>query len=175
MAKRTGIAALLALSLFGSFFTTLWLTEPPTSSDPPVKADSSSLSDRLAARHISNDPDLTTAARSIGLYQSDRMRGNVDAITRISERDIRVDGWAADPDGDAIPLDILVFVGGVLVAEAQTKGERPDVTKELNLFFGSEKNVSYSVSFACRPGDRPIIAAVGTRGYISLKSPRPCP
>jgi hypothetical protein len=175
MAKQAGFLLLCALSLFGSFFTTLWLTEPPIANNPPIKVDTGSVSDRLAAAHILNNADLVAEARIIGLYQSERMGGTVNAITRMNERDVRADGWAADPDGDATPLRILIFVGGALTAKAQTKGERPDVTKALRLFFGSEKNVSYSVSFACRPGDQPIIAAVGTRGYISLKSPRPCP
>jgi hypothetical protein len=174
MAKRLGIVLLLCLSLFGSFFSTLWLTEPPIANAPPIKDDSGPVTERLAARQILNNADLITAAKSIGLYQFERMGGNVDATTRTNERDVRTDGWAADPDGDATPLSILIFVGGVLVAKAQTKGERPDVTRALRLFFGSEKNVSYSVSFACRPGDQPIIVAIGARGYISLNS-RPCP
>ena len=105
MEKRTGIAALLcALSLFGSFFTTLWLTEPPIANNPPIKVDTGSVSDRLAAAHILNNADLVAEARIIGLYQSERMGGTVDAITRMNERDVRADGWAADPDGDATPL-----------------------------------------------------------------------
>jgi hypothetical protein len=143
MAKQAGFLFWCAVSLFGSFFTTLWLTEPPIANVPPIKVDSGSVSDRLAAAHISNNADLVTAARNIGLYQSDRMRGTVDAIVRINERDARTDGWAADPDGDATPLSILIFVGGVLVAKAQTKGERPDVTKALRLFLGLKRMSSF--------------------------------
>jgi hypothetical protein len=174
LANRAGIAVLLAAALCGSFFITLWLTEPATVSTASITDDRSDV-ERLAARRISNDVDLLTAAKDIGLYPSVRMRGNIDVLRRMSEGVVSMTGWAADTRGDATPLDILVFVGGAVAAKTQTKGERPDVTEAIHLGFGAEKNVSFSVSFSCRTGEQPVTVSMGTaRQYIPLTS-GPCP
>ena len=63
---------------------------------------------------------------------------------------------------------------GAVAAKTQTKGERPDVTEAVHLGFGAEKNISFSVSFRCRPGEQPVIVGIGTaRQYIPLTS-GPC-
>jgi hypothetical protein len=54
------------------------------------------------------------------------MKGVVDAMTRVNDREARLNGWLADPDGDAAALTILVFVGGKNVERIQSWGERPD-------------------------------------------------
>ena len=164
-----------AAALFGSFFITLWLTAPNTPGTRPIGGDNRSDMEKLAAFHISDVADLSKAAYEIGLHPSRRMNGNIDVISRTNEHDVTMAGWAADADGDATPTNILVFAGGAMVATAQTKGERPDVTQALHLDFGSEKNVSFSVKFSCRPGDQPIIVAIAaTKQYFPLQS-RPCP
>ena len=84
LANRAGIAVLLAAALFGSFFITLWLTEPAAVGTASIADDRSDV-ERLAARHISNATDLLTAANDIGLYPSVRMRGNIDVLRRMSE------------------------------------------------------------------------------------------
>jgi len=161
----------MASALFGSFFITLWLTAPDTSSLQPIGGDNRSDAEKLAARHIAGDSDLANAAREIGLHLSARMSGNVDAINRTSARDVSVAGWVADKEGDATPISILVFAGGAVVATTQTKGERPDVTQALHLGLGSEKNVSFSVKFSCQPGDQPVIVGIATvKQYIPLTS-----
>jgi len=164
-----------AAALFGSFFITLWLTARDTPSTQPIGGDDRSDVEKLAAFHISDVAELSKAAYEIGLHSSRRMNGNVDVISRTNERGVTIAGWVADADGDATPTNVLVFAGGVMVATAQTKGERPDVAQALHLDFGSEKNVSFSVKFSCRPGDQPVIVAIAaTKQYFPLKS-RPCP
>jgi hypothetical protein len=153
-----------AAALLGSFFITLWLTEPETSDAA-----------QLATRHISSESDLSKAAREIGLHASQRMDGNVDLIRRKNEHEVNATGWVADIDGDATPTDIVVFVGGSMVKTTTTKGERIDVTHALDLRFGSEKNTNCTVDFSCRPNEQPIIVGIRTtKHYIALKS-GPCP
>jgi hypothetical protein len=174
-ASRVIQIGLLASALFGSFFITLWLTEPDTSGLQPIGVDNRSDVEKLSARKITSDLDLLNAARDIGLHLSARMTGNIDVVNRTSARDVSVVGWVADKEGDATPTSILVFAGGAFVATTQTKGERPDVTQTLHLGLGSEKNVSFSVTFSCQPGDQPVIVGIATaKQYISLAS-RPCP
>ncbi len=84
-------------------------------------------------------------------------------------------GWLADTGGDATPLHILVFIGGPVVATAETKGARPDVTAAIGLAFGAEKNVAFSFKFSCGPGVQPVVVGVGQKGqYIPLESKK-CP
>ncbi len=51
--------------LFGSFFTTLWLTGTAT---PPSTTDERSSAEQLASRSISNRSDLIEAAVAVGLH-----------------------------------------------------------------------------------------------------------
>ena len=84
-------------------------------------------------------------------------------------------GWLADTEGNATPLHILVFIEGAMVATAETKGERPDVTAAIGLGFGAEKNVAFSFNFNCGPGVQPVVVGVGEKGqYIPLESKK-CP
>jgi hypothetical protein len=70
---------------------------------------------------------------------------------------------------------LLVFIGGPMIAAAETKGERPDVTNAIHLGLGAEKNVAFSLNFKCRPGDQPVIVGLGEKNqYIPLQS-KECP
>jgi hypothetical protein len=141
----------------------------------PTGADHQSDTERLASHRISNYSDLREAAQDVGLRFSEQLRGWVDEIGRIDEREVNMAGWLADAQGNSAPLNLLVFIDGSMVAAAQTKGERPDVTTAVHLGFGAEKNVAFSLRFNCRPGDRPIIVGVGQRKqYIALQS-KQCP
>src|SRR2546423_851296 len=80
----------------------------------------------------------------------------------VNEREVMVGGWLADPEGDATPIQLVVFVAGAVAARTQTQGERPDVTREFSLYFGSEKNVAFQATFACRSGEQPVAVAVGS-------------
>ena len=103
------------------------------------------------------------------------MNGSVDGISRINDREVKISGWLADPDGDATPLSIMVFVSGPVAATTRTQGERPDVTHHMALSFGAEKNVAFEVSFGCPIGSQPVVVGLGTnKTYFPLPSP-PCP
>jgi hypothetical protein len=65
--------------LCGSFFSTLWLTEPEAAPQ------------RLEDQRISHYNDLPTAAQNAGLRYSEQMKGNVDGFSRINERDVKVE------------------------------------------------------------------------------------
>jgi hypothetical protein len=84
-------------------------------------------------------------------------------------------GWLADREGDATPLNILVFIQGAMVATAQTNGERPDVTKAIGLGFGAEKNVAFSFKFNCSPDVQPIVAGVSAEGQYMPFQSKKCP
>ena len=157
---------LRAAALFGGFFITLWLTALDNPSTRPTVG-----ADRYdAGKLVSNDFNLLKAAREVvALPLSQRMTGNIDIINRTSELEVSIVGWVADTEGDGTPTEILVFAGGALVVATQTKGERSDVTQALHSGFGSEKNVSFSVKFNCRPGDQFIVVAIAaSKQYFPL-------
>jgi hypothetical protein len=159
-----------AAVLFGSFFITLWLTGPETADT--LAADTK----RLAAQRIVNYSELPKAAENVGLRLSDeQMGGVIDLLKRINEREVNMLGWLADRQGNSTPLNLLVFIDGSMVAAAQTKGERPDVTNALRLSSGAEKNVAFSFNFNCRPGDQPVVVGIGeSKQYFPLQSKK-CP
>jgi hypothetical protein len=164
-----------AAVLFVSCFLTLWLTEPNIAARPPKAAESRSDTERLAAQRISNYAELADAAADAGLRFPQQLRGVIDEINRVNQHEVNMVGWFADPEGDATPLHILVFIGGSMVAIAQTNGERPDVTSVIGLSFGTEKNVAFSFKFNCSPGVQPVVVGVGEKGqYIHLESKK-CP
>ncbi len=159
----------------GSFFITLWLTEPEIVVRPQNVADYHSNTERLAAQRISSYPDLTKAAQNVGLSLSGQMKGVIDVVERVNEREVHIAGWLADPAGGSTPLSVLVFIDGTMVAAAQTKGERPDVTNAIHLGFGAEQNVAFSFNFECGLGDKPVVVGLGERNqYIPLQS-KQCP
>ena len=119
---------------------------------------------------MSNYSELSSAASALGLTPSRRMQGALDGAARNSERDVSYWGWLADPDGDATPLKIVVFVSGRPVATAQTNGDRL-----LGLAFGAERNVVFEVKFSCRAGELPVVVGVGTSKQYFPFAARPCP
>jgi len=164
---------MLAVVLVGSFVLTLWLVGKEATSPGPT--DSRSYSERLASQQLSNYGDLSRLTDTLGMKRSSQMKGNVDAIRRTNDHEVMMLGWFADPDGDATPLTIAVFVSGSIAATAQTKGERPDVTQLLGLSFGAEKNVRFDVLFTCSKGHQPVVVVLGSnKMYLPLISP-PCP
>jgi hypothetical protein len=167
--RRAAYIAFLLSVLFGSFFVTLWLTEPQVPNTP----DNRSFAERLAAHPISNGSDLAKSAYEADLIPSRRLDGRVDAMRRIDEQKVDLAGWAAD--GNGTPLEVLVFVAGHLVATTHTAGERPDVTAALRLGFGAQTNVALYANFTCRRGEQPVVAVLGNeKEYLHLQS-APCP
>jgi hypothetical protein len=165
--RRVAYLAFLLVVLFGSFFVTLWLTEPQ------VTPDNRSRADRLAAYPISNSSDLAKSAYQADLIPSQRLSGHVEAIRRIDEQKVDLIGWAADGHGTA--LEVLIFVGGHLAATTHTAGERPDVTAALRVGFAAQTNVALSANLTCRTGQQPVVVVLGNeKEYIHLQS-APCP
>ena len=164
--RRLIFVGILAVVLLGSFFLTLWLTVPK---------DTRSAREQLADRKVSDYSELSRVASDIGLMVSQRLQGGLDGATRSSERDVRYWGWLADPNGDATPLNIVVFVAGRAVATAQTKGERADVTRSLGLAFGAEKNVAFEVNFNCRTREVPVVVGLGRGKQYFPFLAHPCP
>jgi hypothetical protein len=146
---------LAAVVLLASVLATLWLTAPKPPEAPHLAVD------RLLSRKIASYSDLNDAAAAAGLHNADSMQGSVDSVNRTNDREVAIVGWLSDVEGDATPLDILVFIGGTLAAKGQTNGERPDVTRSQGLAFGAEKNIIFQVTFACRVGDQPVVAGLG--------------
>ncbi len=160
--------------MFGSFFLTLWLTEPDdvTSND---RLDSRTGAELLARQTVKSYDDVLRAARAAGLRLSRRMRGSIDGVTRSGPQEVTVAGWLADPEGDASALALVAFVGGANVAIGQTSGERPDVTKAIGLGLGAEKNVAFQIKLKCQPGQQAVLVGVGaSRQYLPLQL-SPCP
>src|SRR6266478_4600141 len=83
MSRAAYVVFLLAV-LFGSFFITLWLTEPQVVSAPDNRSDA----ERLAGYAISDGSDLTKSAQDANLILSRRLLGYVDAIRRNDEREV---------------------------------------------------------------------------------------
>jgi len=86
--RRAAYTVLLLSVLFGSFFITLWLTEPQVPNAP----DNHLLAERLAANPISSSSDLAKSAYEPDLIPSQRLSGHVDAIRRIDEQKVQVRG-----------------------------------------------------------------------------------
>lgn len=169
MLRRAAYIVFLLAVLFGSFFITLWLTEPGVRTAP----DNRSGAERLADYAISNSSDLVKSAYDADLIPSRRLSGHVDAIRRVDEQKVDLAGWATDREGTA--LEVLIFVAGRLVATTHTAGERPDVTAALRLGFGAQTNVAVTANFTCRRGDQPVVVVLGNeKQYMQLQS-APCP
>jgi hypothetical protein len=167
--RRAACVAFLSAVLFGSFFITLWLTEPQVPDAPANR----SPAEFLAAYPISDGSNLAKSAHEAGLIPSQRLSGHVDVIRRIDDQKVDLGGWATDGQGTA--LEVLVFVAGHLVETTRTAGERPDVAAALRLGFGANKNLAFPANFTCRKGDQPIVVVLGKdKDYMHLQS-APCP
>jgi hypothetical protein len=165
--QRRTIIGFLTAVVVGNLV--LFLSQPRTTSARPDPADHRPIAERLASQKVSDRSELTTAAAAVGLMPSRRTLGRVEGLSRIDARDVTMSGWLCDRYGDATPLTVVVFAGGSMVATTRTAGERPDVARMVGLGFGAEKNVSYRVSFACRPGERPIVVGLGPKEeYVPL-------
>jgi hypothetical protein len=170
--RRSLFAIACAISGIGGFLLALWfMDDAPQSSATSARAPG----EQLTIRRVGNPAELLRTTEEIGLILSRSMAGTVDGITRINEREVTMTGWVADPQGDATPQQVLVYVSGALVGKGETNGERSDITSLVGLAFGTEKNVRFALNFACPTGAQPIVVGLGSRKqYISLASP-PCP
>jgi hypothetical protein len=85
--RRAAYTVFLLSVLFGSFFITLWLTEPQVPNAP----DNHLLAERLA-NPISSSSDLAKSAYEAELILSQPLSGHVDALRRIDEQKVHVRG-----------------------------------------------------------------------------------
>jgi hypothetical protein len=92
--RRAAYTVFLSSVLFGSFFITLWLTEPQVPNAPDNHL--------LADNPISSSSDLARSAYEADLIPSQRLSGHVDAIRRIDEQKVGLTGRAADGGGTAL-------------------------------------------------------------------------
>jgi hypothetical protein len=167
--RRLLFSIAVGIVAIGSFLLTLWFT------GEPAVMDARAAGEQLAVRHVGSAAELRQITAEIGLSLSRDMAGSIDGVTRINEREVAMSGWLADPQGDATPQQLIVYVSGRLAGKGETKGERPDVTYARGLAFGTEKNVRFALNFACPNGDQPVVVGIGSRSrYIPLASPR-CP
>jgi hypothetical protein len=161
--------------ILANFFLSLFFMNAIFPPSPASTKSTREVADRLATQRLGTYAELPAIARQLGLKFAREMGGHVDTLNRISERDVTMIGWVADPEGDATPTELLVFVGGALAARTKTSGERADVQQAMNLYFGSEKNVVFQFTFACAAGAQPVMVAVGKEGrYFGLVTPL-CP
>jgi hypothetical protein len=110
----------LGLAVFlGSFFVALWLLEDERDT-LSGSTDTRSDSERLASEQVKDYSELRRAARKAGLKLSLNMVGTIDRYSRVNERDVAISGWLADPEGDANPLKIIVFVAGSVGAMGES-------------------------------------------------------
>jgi hypothetical protein len=116
--RTLALADLLAVVLISSFFLTSWLIDTGSTNISDDRPDA----ERLASRNVFSRSDLVEAAIAVGLHSSSSMKGKVDEVSRLNDREVTMKGWVADPNGDETPLTVLVFVGGRTAARVQTRG-----------------------------------------------------
>jgi hypothetical protein len=141
----------------------------------PVTTDYRPVAERLADRRVSTLSELASAAQDVGLQPSRRIKGHVDVLRRVSDREVTIAGWLADLEGDGTSLNVLLYAGGPAAMMAQTKGERPDVTQALSLNFGAEKNVSFSINFSCKLGEQLIVVGINPATEYTIVDSKKCP
>jgi hypothetical protein len=173
MRKLVYIGVLLA-ALSGSFFLTPWWLDDGRDSSVDA-SDTRSDSERLASQRVTDYSELRRAAGKAGLRPSLDMIGTIEGYSRVNERDVTISGWLADPEGDANPLKVMVFVAGSVAGMTETNGERAEVTRLKGLAFGTEKNVVFGVAFPCQAGQQPVVVGLGIRRQYFPLVLRPCP
>jgi hypothetical protein len=171
--RRFLYPGLLAAVLLGSFFFALWQIDKEKEQSDRRNARASPT--QLEGKTVLDYSSLDRVAQDAGLRRGQQMSGNIEALTRLNERDVAIAGWLADVNGDATPLELVIFVSGSVAAKIQTKGERPDVTRALNLAFVAEKNVSFGATFQCPAGSVPVFVGLGARQQYFPLPARPCP
>ncbi len=164
-----GYVAFLVVMMLLSALVARLTAEPL---DPP---DGRPNVERLGRHRILDVRQLHRAAQAAGLTTTPRLRGTLDVLERVDARNVSIRGWVAKQDGDGAPSQVVVFIGGNNIATAATRGLRPDVTKALGLSNGAENNVAFNLTFACRSGEQPVVAALSDpRYYVPLRTPA-CP
>lgn len=158
----------------GSFFATLAFIDFTNTQRPAAPIDEVDKVDRvegLKAALIYDEPSLHRAADNIRLETSPDLKGVLDVLERLPDGQIRLAGWVVDTRGDGTPVRILAFAKGKPILEAETNGERPDVTAAFQLSPSSARNVKFELKAICNPRDALVIAAANNKNtYLPLKA-----
>jgi len=158
----------------GSFFGTLSIIDYLSSRSQPVSLEVAEAIDNvggLKTTLIYDDASLRRAADSAKLKTSESLKGALDVIERLPDGNVRLAGWATDIRGDGTPVRILAFAKGQQVLEAETNGERPDVTNALRLEPALAKNVRFDLKAACNPREALVVAiATKDNAYAPLRA-----
>ena len=159
LASRWFTMVAAAASLVGSFFITLWLTEPDTTNPANAGAKLDPI-ERLRRSQVYNDASLASAARAANLVPLEDVRGNIDEIGRLPDRQVRIAGWAVNLSGDGTPLTLIAFTGGRGTLLGKTDGPREDVTKALGLSARTARHVQIAGLVQCERGEVIVVVAI---------------
>ncbi|MEP6560523.1 MAG: M15 family metallopeptidase [Nakamurella sp.] len=85
--------------------------------------------------------------------------GYLDSVTSF-DSDIRITGWAFDPDNSAAEIQVAVYMDGAGVDWFPTGKARPDV----NAFLGARGNHGFDISIKGNPGNHRIEVFAGNVG-----------
>jgi hypothetical protein len=167
------ITSLLAASLFGSIFITLWLTAPPNLPAPGGRV---FRPDALQNISATSNADLLKKLLASGFQENPSITGRIDEFTKQPDRSVRIDGWAIDQYRAGKPLTVFVFVDGETRLTVVTAGPRQDVAKSLNLAENTTRNIGFSGTFICETTAQAMVLAINTAdgGYVQLDQRR-CP
>jgi hypothetical protein len=152
----------------GSFLLTFWFVGTGASTSPLTI---------LMSSRVSDDESLSDAAISAGLRPSLTLKGAVDQLTRLNEKQIRITGWSADSNGNGTPITVIVFTDGNLALQTSTNGPRPDVTTHFKLSNEAALNIGFGGVLDCRASRPLFLIAVTDNRYSKLSSQSPllCP
>ena len=165
--KGTPLAA-GGLSLAASFFTTLYLIEPHLATTPAVAA--------LMQARVSSADSLMTAIKAARLKGSTNVKGTIDEVKRLDDRQVVISGWAAEIGNSATPLTVLAFVDGKVALAMRTSGRHPDVVSVLGASDAPEAaNISFQGAAPCAHGQKLIIIAVTDGNSYGYFGTRDCP
>ena len=160
---------LLSGSLFGSFFMTLWLTEPP---DLPLAVRATTLETLTG----SNNNDLLAKLTAAGFHSDEAILGKIDQFSKEPDDSLRIGGWALDRSGDGSPLIVSLYVNGRPRLSVKTKGRHAEVTKNFNLPDKLINNVGFSGTFSCPPAaDGMILVISPSDARYARLNPLRCP
>lgn len=157
-----------ALTLVLSFVVTLRLTEVARPPSPAVAA--------MMRSAVFDRRTLMAAIKAAGLKGSQTVKGAIDEVARLDDRQVSVAGWAGEIGNGGAPLDVLVFVDGENRLRIQTGGKHADVTGALGLSdVATARDVAFRGAVACSRGQKLIIVAIADGGNYGYFSPRACP
>jgi hypothetical protein len=150
--RRWLLLVACGLSFAISVFTTLLLTEPHPTTAAVVA---------LMQAQISSTHSLLTAVKAAGLRGSPNVKGMIDEVKRLNDREVAISGWAAEIGNSSTPLTVLAFVDGKVVFAMRTSGRHRDVVSVLGASDAPEAaNVSFQGTAPCARGQQLIVIAV---------------